>query len=135
MVKIEDVSHETAEETKRAHYKPFPFQFAPLIWFIIIPVGLALNAFIGFYPIRTIKKPTLVVSILSLFYNYQTIIGWIFFIVIFLHVLEAAYVFFKYPQKTNSNTRLEWTVQTFLLGFSSTALFTAQLERFNKKST
>lgn len=134
MVRIEDVTNESAEETRRAHFQSFPFQYSPLKWYLLIPIGLALLAFIAFYPIRTIKHPVFVVSFLSLFYNTQVILVWIFFIALFLHVVEASIVFIKFPSNTNSKTRLEWTLQTFLLGFSSLGLFMNQLERFKKKA-
>jgi hypothetical protein len=135
MVRIEDVTNETAEEARRANPKPFPFLFAPLIYYILIPIGLSLNYFVAYYPIKTIKSPTMVVTFLSLFYNIQSLIALIFWIAVFLHVAEALCVFVKYPSKyTNSNTRLAWTLQTFLLGFSSLGLFLKQLTKLNKQN-
>jgi hypothetical protein len=135
MVRIEDVSYETPEETRRAHFKPFPFKYASLMWYIFLPLGMFLNAFVAFYPIRSIKSPTFAVTFLSFFYNIQSAIAWIFYIAVLLHVLETIFVYFKYPKETSSNTRLQWSVQTFLLGFPSTSLFMHQLARMSNKKT
>ncbi|KAL0488242.1 palmitoyltransferase [Acrasis kona] len=136
MVVLEDVSHETEEQTRLAHMKPFDFRSVPFFWYISIPLSIGLLCFLGFYPIQTIKSPTMWVTFLSAFYNKQALLQYVFLVAAALHFIEAGIVYYKYPSDRSSkeeSSRLSWTIQTFIVGFSSTTLFFKKLALFDKK--
>ena len=89
------------------------FERPPLVWWIVIGIGLGMNALVGLSD-----------SAYSLWCSYVTtalpqgLIRNIFLGAVVVHLCEAAYAW-RLARRVGLKSAAAWTLQTFLIGFPS----------------